>query len=52
MAPLGQAPALSVNSKLGWIWLKMANTLAYYGAILIMALKCFKLEEEAEKRLG
>jgi len=49
VAPLGQAPALSVNSRRGWIWL---NTLAYYGAILIMALKCFKLEEEAEKRLG
>ncbi len=41
---LGQAPALPAMIRLGWKWLTMKNTLAYYGTELITALQSFILQ--------
>ncbi len=39
--PNGRLQTLPTNIKLGWRWVEVANTLAYYDTAAIMAVKSF-----------
>ncbi len=44
----GQPLVLPANIRLGWKWLKVKNTLAYYGTELIMDVKNFTVKAIAQ----
>jgi len=46
----GYAPALPSNIRLGWKWLRVTSTLAYYVAELITAVKSI-VEQAAGKNV-
>ncbi len=36
-------PAMTLNIRLGWKWLTVANTLAFYDTAIITSVKSFKV---------
>jgi hypothetical protein len=47
----GRALTLPTNIRLGWKWLAVANTLAYYNMGTITSLKSFNVQAPGEASL-